>query len=138
MRILLDTCVLSEVRHPQGSGKVKDFVRACRDTDLFVSVITIGELVRGVSLLEESARKSVLSQWLNELEVAFTDRILSIDIETGRFWGEITSRRQRIGRPLPSADGLIAATGIRNGLHIATRNTADFEGTGALLVNPWN
>ena len=138
MRLLLDTCVLSEVRHPQGSTKVKDFLRACNDTDLFISAITVGELVRGISLLHQSTRKNALSQWLNELEVQFADRILSIDSETGRFWGQITARRQRIGHPLPAADGLIAATGIRHGLHIATRNVADFNDTGALLVNSWN
>lgn len=138
MRLLLDTCVLSEVRHPQGSPKVKGFVRACNDADLFVSVITIGELVRGISLLAESPRKSALSQWLNELEDRFADRILSIDTEAGRIWGEITARRQRAGRPLPAADGLIAATGVRHGLHVATRNTADFESTGALIINPWS
>lgn len=138
MRLLLDTCVLSEVRHPQGSTKVKGFIRACSDANLFISVITIGELVRGFSLLEESTRKRSLSQWLYELEDQFADRILSIDTETGQIWGEITAQRQRAGRPLSTADGLIAASGIRHGLHIATRNTADFESTGALLINPWS
>ena len=138
MRLLLDTCVLSEVRHPQGSTKVKGFVRACNDADLFVSVISIGELVRGISLLAESPRKSALSRWLNELEDHFADRILSIDTEAGRIWGEITALRQRAGRPLPTADGLIAATGVWHGLHIATRNTADFESTGALIIDPWS
>ena len=117
---------------------MKDFVRAAVETDLFISVITLGELARGIGLLDEGGRKTALAEWLQTLESRFSDRILPIDPETGLIWGEITARCQRSGRTLPAADGLIAATGLRHGLHVATRNMGDFEGTGVLLFNPWN
>jgi predicted nucleic acid-binding protein len=68
----------------------------------------------------------------------YADRLLPVDLETSRLWGELTAAARKIGRIIPAADGLIAATTRRNGLHIMTRNTGDFESAGALLLNPWN
>jgi toxin FitB len=137
MRLLLDTCVVSEVRHPNGSDAVKRYVAGRDDGDMFVSVITLGELVRGISLLDDGQRKRELAAWLDVTERDFGERIVGIDAETGRLWGEVTARMRRQGRHLAAADGLIAASALRHGLHVATRNVSDFEGTGAFLVNPW-
>jgi len=105
--------------------------------DLFVSVISIGEITKGISLLNESENKQALEQWLATLERYHADRLLPVDRAISRIWGEITAVAQRSGRTLPAADGLIAATALRHGLRIMTRNTADFEPAGVFLLNPW-
>ena len=137
MRVLLDTCVLSELRKPKVHPGVRQAVDALSDEELFVSVISIGEILKGISLLRESSRRGALEAWLKALERDYGDRLLSIDLETSRLWGELTAAAQKAGRVVHATDGLIAATALRHGLHVMTRNTADFEPTGVLLLNPW-
>jgi hypothetical protein len=137
VRVLLDTCVLSELRNPKAHPGVRQAVDACSEDDLFVSVISIGEILKGISLLREGSRRRALEAWLKTLERDYGDRILSIDLETSRLWGELTAAAQKAGQVVHAADGLIAATALRHGLHVMTRNTADFEPTGVLLLNPW-
>jgi predicted nucleic acid-binding protein len=137
VRVLLDTCVLSELRHPKGHPAVRQAVDALNEEDLLVSVISIGEVLKGISLLRESDKRRALEVWLKTFECDYSDRLLAIDLETCRLWGELTARAQKAGRVVHATDGLIAATALRHGLHILTRNTADFEPTGALLLNPW-
>ena len=138
MRFLLDTCVLSELRKADCNPSVKFAVSNCSNKDIFISSISIGEIAKGVSLLEEGKRKKELLNWLNSFENHFADRILSIDAETARIWGEMTAKGKRKGKSIPAMDGLIAATAIRNGLHVMTRNIQDFAHTGAMLFNPWD
>ena len=137
MRVLLDTCVLSELRRPKGHAGVHKALEGLDSEDLFVSVISIGEITKGISLLNESENKQALEQWLATLERYHADRLLPVDRAISRIWGEITAVAQRSGRTLPAADGLIAATALRHGLRIMTRNTADFEPAGVFLLNPW-
>lgn len=137
MRVLLDTCVLSELRHPRCNSGVRLAVAALDTNDLFVSVLSVGEIAKGIALLTKSRKKSALQSWLQTLELHYADRLLPVDLETGRIWGEITAAAQRAGRITPAGDGLIAATARRHGLHVMTRNTRDFEASGVLLVNPW-
>ena len=137
MRVLLDTYVLSELRRPHGHASVRRAVDALASEDLFVSVLSLGELAKGITLLNESGNKRALQQWLENLEKFYGDRILPVDVETSRIWEETTARTQKQGRTLPAIDGLIAATALRHGLHLMTRNVADFEPAGVLLVNPW-
>jgi toxin FitB len=136
VRVLLDTCVLSELRRPASHPAVLQAVAALNSEDLFVSVISIGEITKGICLLRESPRKRSLQSWLDTLEGHYADRLLAIDPETSRIWGELTAA-QRAGRSVHASDGLIAATARRHGLHVMTRNTDDFEPTGVLIVNPW-
>jgi hypothetical protein len=112
-------------------------VDALSDEELFVSVISVGEILKGISLLRESSRRGARETWLKALERDYGDRLLSIDLETSRLWGELTAAAQKAGRVVHATDGLIAATALRHGLHVMTRNTADFEPTGVLLLNPW-
>jgi predicted nucleic acid-binding protein len=107
------------------------------DADLYLSALTVGEIAKGVALLAAGKKKRSLGSWLNGLEAQFADRILGIDAGTARLWGEITARAQRTGVILPAVDGLLAATAIRHGLHVITRNTRHFAATGALLLDPW-
>ncbi len=137
MRVLLDTCVLSELRRPNGHAGVRRAVDALASDDLFVSVLSIGEITKGIMLLKECRKKRALQAWLLNLERSFADRLLPVDVETGRIWGELTVMAQKQGRTLPATDGLIAATARRHGLHVMTRNVADFDAAGVLLLNPW-
>ena len=100
-------------------------------------MVSLGEIAKGVALLDAGARQRELLTWLNGLESHFADRLLPVDSETARVWGELSARAQRQGRTVHVADGLIAATALRHGLHVMTRNVSDFEPTGALLINPW-
>ncbi|MBZ5565669.1 MAG: type II toxin-antitoxin system VapC family toxin [Acidobacteriia bacterium] len=137
MRLLLDTCVLSELRRPEGYPGVRQAVDGLKDEDLFVSVISIGEISKGIALLKDSRKKRALEAWLHTLEHNYGDRLLPIDVETCRIWGGLTARAQKAGRVVHATDGLLAATALRHGLRVMTRNSADFEPTGVLLVNPW-
>lgn len=137
MRVLLDTCTLAEVRKVDGNPAVRAAVQEVPDSDLFLSVLTVGEITRGVTLLAASKKKVALASWLASLESQFAERILGLDVETGRIWGELTARAQKKGVIIPTIDGLLAATALRHGLHVMTRNTRHFEASGALVVDPW-
>lgn len=82
-------------------------------------------------------RRDDLNQWLSGLETMYAERILAVDHETTRIWGELSVRAVREGRAIGAVDGLIAAIALRHGLHLVTRNIKDFEASGALLINPW-
>ena len=138
MRTLLDTCVLSELRRPNCDRGVRGAIDELASEELFVSVISIGEIVKGIALLEASKHKQELLNWVHKLERNYADRLLSVDLEVVRIWGEITAEAQKNGMTIPVCHGLIASTARRHGLHLMTRNIADFEPTGAMLVNPWN
>ena len=137
MRILLDTCVLSELHKQQCHPAVYRCVEKVTDEDLFVSVITIGEIAKGVCLLDDGRRKRELLEWLQTVKQNYSDHILQIDLETVEIWGELTARAQKAGKTVAASDGLIAATALRHGLHVMTRNVDDFIPTGVLLINPW-
>ncbi len=137
MRVLLDTCVLSELRRPKGHPGVRRAVEAVDSASLFLSVLSIGEIAKGIALLKDNKNKRELHEWLQALERYYADRSLPVDLETSHIWGELTAAAQKSGRIIPAIDGLIAATARRHGLHVMTRNTEHFEPTGALLLNPW-
>ncbi len=137
MKTLLDTCTLAEIQKPTGLEAVKQAVAAIPEEDLFLSVITYGEIVKGVALLQDGRRKRELSQWLEDLVAHYERRILPVDRETAVTWGELSARAQLAGVQVPPADGLIAATALRHGLRVMTRNTRDFQATGVLVIDPW-
>ena len=137
MKSLLDTCVLAELRKPEGNPGVKAAVVEIPDADLYLSVLTLGEIARGVGLLAAGRKKKFVASWLTGLETKYADRILGIDIETARLWGELTARAQKSGIMIPGIDGLLAATALRHGLHVMTRNTRHFEASGVIVLNPW-
>lgn len=137
MKTLIDTDVLSEARKPDGHAMVKQRLAAAHPDDLFISVISIGEITHGITRLPAGAKRRELEAWLAMTERHFADRILPIDRDIAQLWGEITAAAANTGRTLHAADGLIAATAIHHGLRIMTRNTKDYEPTGVLLSNPW-
>jgi toxin FitB len=138
VRVLLDTCVLSELRKPQGDVGVRQSVERIPDNDLFVSVISLGEIAKGIALLADVRRKRDLQSWLQMLERDYAARILPVDREAAHIWGELTASAQKDGKIISASDGLIAATARRHGLHVMTRNVADFEPIGVMLINPWD
>jgi len=134
MRLLLDTCILAELRHPQGSDIIKSTISQYDDNALFLSVLTVGEIAKGINLLPESRKKLELTNWFTSLEQQFDDRILPIDRDTAVMWGELTARAQNEGITIPACDGLIAATALRYGLHVVTKNLKHFQDTGVLIL----
>ena len=138
MRILLDTCILSELRRPNCDEMLRKYILNIPDENLFVSVISIAEIIKGVSLLNDSKKKQELQSWVYSLERFYEDRIKNIDYETAQIWGEMTATAQKRGVVIPAIDGLIASSARRHGLHMMTRNISDFEHTGVMLVQPWD
>jgi predicted nucleic acid-binding protein len=116
---------------------VRGAIETLNSADLFVSVLSIGEIAKGIALLKEGRKKRALQIWLQTLESHYADRLLPIDLETSRIWGELTAAAQKAGRTVPASDGLIAATARRHGLCVMTNNSADFEPSGVPLLNPW-
>jgi len=142
MRVILDTGVLSELRKADSKGSLCDknvwrFIDSMDDKQLFLSVVTIGEISKGIHLLDKGHRQNELFTWLQTIENIYHQSILKIDVETVRIWGECTAAAQKKGRIVAASDGLIAATALRHGMHVVTRNIDDFEPTGVLLINPW-
>jgi predicted nucleic acid-binding protein len=137
VNVLLDTCVVSELRRLKGASPVREAVENFPHEALFISVITLGEIAKGVALLAEGRKKREMALWFRELNENFADNVLAIDRDTTHIWGEITARAQTQGIQIPAADGLIAATALRHGLHVMTRNTKHFAATGALVIDPW-
>jgi predicted nucleic acid-binding protein len=138
MRVLLDMCVLTALRAPRGNPAVKAAVARVPDDELYLSALIVGEVARGIALLADGRKKRALSSWLTALESQFADRILPVDHATAHLWGDISARVQQAGLTLPVIDGLLAATAVRHGLHVMTRNKPHFAATGALVVDPWN
>jgi len=137
MRVLLDTCAPSELRRPEGDRGVRQVVESLRSDELFLSVLSVGEITKGIVVLKESRKKRALQTWLQALERHYSDWILPVDLETSHIWGELTAAAQKVGKMIATSDGVMAATALRHGLHVMTRNTEHFEPTGALLLNPW-
>jgi hypothetical protein len=138
MRVLLDTCVISELHRDGGDATVREALLRHQPNEVFLSVVTMGEITKGLMRLPDGPKRQRLADWLRGLDQKFQGRILPVDRETATVWGELLARGESNGRVVPVADGLIAATAIQYGLRVYTRNVADFEGTGAMVVNPWS
>jgi toxin FitB len=131
---LLDTNVISETRKSRPDAGVVAFLSAAGAEGLFLSVLTLGELRKGVALKRRTDPVVAieLGIWVEGIETNFADRILPIDSAIALRWGELSA-----GRSLPVIDMLIAATALNRDLTLVTRNTRDFESSGALLLDPW-
>ena len=138
MSWLLDTCVVSELVRPRPKASVIAWIQQCDEDELFLSVITIGELEKGIAKLPDSAKRTRLENWVRrDLRDRFVGRLLAIDAGVAARWGAMTGASEARGRPLPVIDGLIAATGEHHNLTVVTRNTEDLERCGARCFNPW-
>lgn len=138
MSFLLDTCVLSEALSKKPNPKVLDFIDGLDPDDVYISVITIGELFKGIEKLSGSRRKNELHEWFNdELLTQYDGKILSLDTGVLMTWGTLIARLESDGYSMPAIDSLIAATAITYKLVLITRNESDFERSGIEIVNPW-
>lgn len=138
MRFLLDTCVISEMVKQNPSRKVVDWITNEDENSFFLSVLTFGELHKGIEKLDESIRKEALHNWVeNDLKERFANRTINIDLQVALLWGKVQGIAEKSGRTMPAIDSLIAATGITHHLTVATRNIADMEASGVSLFNPW-
>ena len=139
MNYLLDTCVLSELIKPKPSRNVIRWISAIDERCLYISVLTIGEIHKGIEKLSESKKKTNLHKWVNfDLKERFDNKILNIDINTATIWGKVQAQSELTGQTLPTIDGLIACTGIAYDLTVATRNIKDMKVSGVSLVSPWD
>lgn len=138
MKYLLDTCVISEILRPNPSAKVTQWIKQEDENNFFISVLTIGEIHKGIEKLDESRKKEELHNWVdNDLKERFRTRIIDINLQTAMTWGKIQRMAECVGRPMPTIDSLIAATGITHHLTVVTRNISDMKASGAALINPW-
>ena len=130
---LLDTNVVSEAR--RGTPAAVAWLRSVHPSAVYLSVITLGEISRGIALKERSDRPTAarLASWLHTLRHHYAERILPITDQIAVEWGLIAAQR-----PRGDADGLIAATAIVHDYMLVTRNVADFEDTRATVINPWD
>lgn len=135
--LLIDTCVLSELKKESPNKGVLAFFKKQNEKALYLSVITIGELAKGIGLLPKSKKRTQLEDWLSGLESEFSSSILPITTDIAQLWGELLASSQLQGKSRPVIDTLIAATALTHGLKLVTRNEADFEHTGVRIVNPW-
>ena len=134
----MDTCVISEIIRPKPNGNVIDWFQSVDEDMLFLSVVSVGEIQKGVSKLNDTTRKNQIRDWLDSvLSIRFANRILPIDQEIALLWGEITGEATAQGIIIPDLDGLIGATARRHNLTVATRNEKGIQPTGAKVFNPW-
>lgn len=138
MKFLLDTCVISEFVRKSPSKKVIAWLNSKSNDDLYLSVITIGEIQKGISKLPYSQKRLTLQKWLDkDLSNQFDNRVLDISKGIIDRWGRMQGGSESEGKTLPVIDSLIAATAIHHGMTISTRNVSDLELCGASVRNPW-
>lgn len=139
MSFLLDTSVVSELVKKVPHEGVVSWLGRQDEESLYLSVLTLGELEKGISKLRASARRDRLRTWLaRELTARFADRLLPVDVPVAARWGMLTGNAEKRGTPLPVIDSLIAATALERGFSVVTRNVADFERCGVACVDPWD
>jgi predicted nucleic acid-binding protein len=134
MMYLLDTQILTELRKRERDAGLAAWLSGKSDGDLFVSVISVGELTKEIAQLDmkDRAFAGTLGHWLEKLLLVHGERVLPVDISVAKRWGDLTARAHS-----SDADILLAATAIENGLSIVTRDEKRFAWTGAKVMNPW-
>jgi toxin FitB len=136
--IILDTNVISEAMLPVPNGKVRQWFSAQPTQQLFTTTVSLAEILCGLEILPLGKRRAGLSAAAETMFATFfTQRILVFDGPAARAFPPIAAGRRLRGRPVSVLDAQIAAIAKANGATVATRNTADFEGCGLRLVNPW-
>ena len=141
MKYLLDTNIISEFVSKKPSQKVLDYINSLDENDIYLSVITIGEIRFGIEKLDKENQKKkikMLSDWLeNDLIQRFNGRILDVDLEIMLKWGEVNAQLQKIGKPMPIMDSLIASSCLAKELILITRNEKDFYSFDIEMINPF-
>ena len=135
---LLDTNVISELVKPRPEASVTAWIEGTDESLLYLSILTLGEIRRGIAALPQSRRRATLEAWLEkDLRARFEDRILVIDQEVADRWGLLTAAARNGGIVLPVIDGLLAATALEHNLTLVTRDTGQIPSMGVAVFNPW-
>jgi toxin FitB len=135
---LLDTNVLSEAMRPRPEPRVLDWLAATDEDRLFISVVSIAEIRRGVVLLPHGRRRNRLADWLSrDLSDRFAGRMLDVGLRVAESWGDLMAESHARGATLEPLDAFFAATALAHGLTLVTRNLRDFQACGVDLLNPW-
>jgi len=138
MKYLLDTCVISEIMRPQPDKNVILWMQSQNEDNLYLSVLTFGEIEKGIEKAPNETKKRKLKLWVDEdLKKRFEGRIISIDLNISAKWGVIQGAAELLGRPMSTIDGLIAVSGLVHHCIVVTRNISDMEQSSAELLNPW-
>ena len=136
MSYLIDTNVLSELKRREPDARVIQWFSQRPASTLYLSVLTLGELRKGIDALSATPGKLALLDWLDaELPTFFAGRILAVDSKVADRWGRLMAQA---GRPLPAIDSLLAATAIAHGLTLITRNLKDFQHPDLAVLDPWS
>jgi predicted nucleic acid-binding protein len=135
---LLDTNIISELIKPKPEPRLVTWLSETDENLLYLSVLTLGEIRKGIKALTQPARRVQLETWLDsELRLRFAGRILTVDADVADRWGVIVGRAAARKIALPVIDGLLAATALNYNLTLVTRNSKDVAGTETLVFNPW-
>jgi predicted nucleic acid-binding protein len=135
---LLDTNCISELVRPKPDRRVVEWMDAADESILYLSVLTLGEIRKGLAGLSQSKRRAHLETWLETgLRARFAERVLPVNAPIAERWGLIAAEAKLRGKPLPVIDGLIAATALHHNLTVVSRNTRDFAAVHAQVLNPW-
>ena len=135
---LLDTNVIQSSPDNKPDQRVKEWLEAADPNSLYASVLTFGEIRRGIEKLAPGKRRIHLETWLaKDLHEWFENRLLVIDEAISNRWGSLAAAAQRSGTPLAIIDGLLSATALEHKLTVITRNSTDFTSTGVPVLNPW-
>ena len=135
---LLDTNVISELTKLQPESKVVSWFHATSEELLYLSVLAIGEIRKGINLLPRSNKRVLLESWLaNDLFLRFAGRIIEVNLDIAERWGLISAQAKIAGTPLAVIDGLMAATALHHNLTLVTRNTKNVQVAGINTLNPW-
>lgn len=134
---LLDTCLLSEVWKPAPAESVIEWLDQTVEDELFLSVLTLGELRKGIDRMPAGKKRDRLSRDYVALRSRFSTRVLPITDVVAERWGQISAEAGRAGKQVHVVDGLIAASALVSGLTVVTRNAGDFSATNVPVLNPW-
>jgi toxin FitB len=137
MNYLSDTCALSEFLKKTPDEKVLRWFENQIEESLYISVLSVGEINKGIAKLPVSKRKTELEEWLEAVVFRYDKRILPVSLTIAIRWGKLIAALEAKGRVLPYSDSLIAATALEHDLTIITRNERDFADTGAKILNIW-
>jgi len=138
VKYLLDTCVISEVIKKKPDENVLAWLQAQDENNLYLSVLTFGEIEKGIEKSADQNRKAKLKLWIeDDLKQRFAGRIIPVDMNIVTRWGSIQGISELAGKTMPTMDGLIAVSGVVNNCIVVTRNISDMEQSTAELLNPW-
>jgi predicted nucleic acid-binding protein len=136
---LVDTNIPSEFTRQQPDLRVAGFIRKAGQKNLFLSVMTLGEICKGIDLLPASQKRTGLQDWLEfDVRSWFAGRILPVTETIAERWGHLAAAAKKQGVTLAVVDGVIAATALEHDLTVVTRNVRDFTGLGVMVLNPWD